>query len=177
MLSVKECAVPPGTLLDRYTANGCYADCYWTDIDAQVSFPDYVFVFYATFLFKLERWILKGLFSKPSNDIEARKLADGHAVEFAAWHVKDRRDSELLLCDFVGRTRSWLMVAPVNTTVSHRTRLYFGSAVVPVRDSKTGELSLGFGYRSLLGFHRIYSVLLLFSAASRMRRKLSDIGI
>jgi hypothetical protein len=177
MLCINKCAVPPGSLLDRYSANGCYADCYSIDLEGQVSFPEYVFAFYTTLLFKLERLILKGLVSKPSNDADARKLADGKTAGFAAWHVEARTDDELLLCDFVGRTRSWLMVAPVDATEGHRTLLYFGSAVVPVREPKTGEMSLGFGYRSLLGFHTIYSVLLLYSAASLLRSRVSMTGI
>ena len=51
--------------------------------------------------------------------------------KFAAWHVENRSENEILMCDFRGRTRSWLMVAPVSTVSDARTRLYFGSAVVP----------------------------------------------
>lgn len=177
MLSIKECFVPTGTLLEKYTANGGYADCYSTDLAGQATLASFVFSFYMTRLFKLERLILKAMVSKSSSDIEARQLADGRIRRFAAWHVEDRRDSELLMCDFIERTRSWFMVAPVSTTATHRTRLYFGSAVVPVRNSKTDQLSLGLGYRALLGFHRIYSVLLLYSAATRLQRNHDVEGI
>ena len=144
-------------------------DCYWTEFTGQVSFSEFVFAFYTTFLFKLERYILKFSVSKPSTDQQARQLADGKIRSFAAWQVENRGDNELLMCDFVGRTRSWLMAVPVHTTGDTRTRLYFGSAVVPVRNLKTGDLSLGLVYQGLLGFHKIYSVLLLYSAASRLR--------
>jgi hypothetical protein len=177
VLAIQKCSVPPGTLLHGYTVNGAYTDCYSTDLAGQASFANFVFAFYMTPLFKLERWILKAMVSKPSSDSEARQLADGHIRRFAAWHVEDRRDRELLMCDFVERTRSWFMVAPVSTIATPRTRLYFGSAVVPVRNSKTGQLSLGLGYRSLLGFHRIYSVLLLYSAAARLQRSHAVEGI
>ena len=48
------------------------------------------------------------------------------------------------------------------------TRLYFGSAVVPELDAKTGQSSYGFGFHALLGFHRLYSRALLRSAVSRL---------
>jgi hypothetical protein len=95
-------------------------------------------------------------------------LADGEAERFAAWDVENRSENEMLLCDFVGRTRSWLMTVPIKTVNGDRTQLYFGSAVVPRRNPKTGELTLGFGYQALLGFHKVYSGLLLYSAVLRI---------
>jgi hypothetical protein len=176
MLSIEKCPVPPATLLAAYALNGAYADCYSTEIAGQVSFSTYVFSFYTTPLFKLERLILKGLVSKPSSDHDAMRLLDGHMQRFAAWYVEGRNENELLMCDFRERTRSWFLVSPVNATRNPRTRLYFGSAVVPVRNSKTGKTSLGFGYKALLGFHQIYSVLLLLSARSRIKSRLSSIA-
>lgn len=173
MFSIEKCSVPPRTLLDKYSTNGSYVDCYSTEILGRVSFPEFLFAFYTTVLFKMERLILKFTVSKPSTDNEARDLAEGIREKFAAWQVEDRSENELLMCDFVGRTRSWLMIEPVNTVEGHRTRLYFGSAVVPVQNAKTGELSLGFGYQALLGFHRIYSVLLLYAAKSQIMSQLS----
>ncbi len=170
MFSVEKCPIPPNTLLDRYSTQGTYADCYSTEIPGQVVFPDFVFAFYTTTLFKLERLILKVAVSKPSTDHEARQLSDGTNETFAAWYVEGRTENEILMRDFEGRTRSWLMVAPMNTRRGARTRLYFGSAVVPVPNPKTGKLSLGFKYHARLRFHRVYSVLLLYSAKLRIRR-------
>ena len=161
---VQKCPVPANTILENFSTNGAYADCYRTEIPGRVSFPEYVFAFYTTPLFKLERCILKLIVAKPSTDIQARQLADGSRNEFAAWHVESRKENELLMCDFGGRTRSWLMSLPIHTVNGSRTQLYFGSVVVPKRDQKTGELSLGFGYQAVLGFHKIYSALLLYSA-------------
>ena len=169
MFSIRKCPVPANTMLAAYSTPGNYVDCYQTEIPGQVAFPEFVFAFYTTFLFKLERYILTFSVSKPSTDQQARQLADREIHSFAAWRVEDRGDNELLMCDFIGRTRSWLMAVPVRTTGDTRTRLYFGSAVVPVRNLKTGELSLGWGFQGLLGFHKIYSALLLYSAASRLR--------
>ena len=150
-------------------------DCYWTEISDQVSFSEFVSAFYTTPLFRLERFILKLSVAKPSTNTKARQLAEGSCDTFAAWYVEARSENELLMCDFVGRTRSWLMIVPANITNNSRTRLYFGSAVVPKRDPKTGELSLGFAYQALLGVHKIYSVLLLYAAKLliRHRRRIS----
>jgi hypothetical protein len=172
MLATEKCAVPANTMLNTYAMPGAYVDCYTTEVPGQVPLSEFIFAFYTTSLFKLERLILKLTVLKPSTDIQARQLAGGHIEKFAAWHVENRSENEILLCDLIGRTRSWLMVFPVNTNSDSKTRLYFGSAVVPVRNSKTGTASLGFGFRALLKFHRIYSVLLLYSAKTRIHRQL-----
>ncbi len=125
-------------------------------------------VFYTTWLFRLERWILRLAVARPSTDEEARQLARGERGAFAAWSVEARAPDQLLMCDFTGRTRSWLMVAPAAGATG--TRLYFGSVVVPVRDPKTGEMGLGPVHGPLIGFHKLYSRLLLGAAARRLAR-------
>jgi hypothetical protein len=167
MFSIEKCTTPHDALLNKYLANGSYVDCYCTEIPKQVSFPEFILAFYTTPLFKMERFILKYMASRPSSDIQAKELADGGAREFAAWYVEGRAEDQILMCDFSERTRSWLMVAAGS---NGGTRLYFGSAVVPIRDLKTGKLSMGFIFQALLGFHRIYSVLLLYSARARMKK-------
>ena len=166
MFSIEKCAVPADALLAKYSVNGTYTDCYAAEIPGRISFSEFVFAFYTTLLFKLERLILKWTVSKPSTDAQARQLAESDIEKFAAWHVEARSENEILMCDFRGRTRSWLMAAPMSTVSGARTRLYFGSAVVPIR----GAQSLEFGFQALLGFHQIYSVLLLYSAKSRLKR-------
>ena len=161
MLSIEKCSVLPHTLLHNYLMSGAYADCYSTEIPYQRSFPEFIFAFYTTPLFKLERFILTWTVSKPSTDEQARQLADCEVESFAAWRVENRSENEILMCDYQERTRSWLMAVPVGDT---HTRLYFGSAVVPMRSLKTGTRSFGIVFRALLGFHRVYSLLLLYSA-------------
>ena len=107
--------------------------------------------------------------SKPSTDVQASQLANGLSDKFAAWHVENRSENEILMCDLRGRTRSWLMIIPVDTVDETGTRLYFGSAVLAIQNPKTTEMSLGFGFKALLGFHKAYSVLLLYSAKSRIK--------
>ena len=159
---IKKCSLPDDALLQKYARGGAYTDCYSTPNSTAVSHADFVAAFYTTWLFKLERVVLRLAVSRPSTDTEARQLANGHTDTFAAWYVEERTDDQLLMCDFRDRTRSWFMVAG--------TRLYFGSAVVPERDSKSGGGSLGLIIRLLLGFHRLYSRALLQAARSRLRR-------
>jgi DNA-binding transcriptional LysR family regulator len=80
--------------------------------------------------------------------------------------IEDRAPNQLLLCDFQHRTRSWLMVASIESGDAG-TRLYFGSAVVPVR-RRSGEAALGFTFSALLGFHKLCSRILLRAARSRL---------
>lgn len=161
--------LPAHALLRRYLRDGHYADCYVVEVPAAVSQAEFVEAFYTTPLFKLERIILAALAGKPSNDDEVRALARGERNAFAAWTVEDRNDTQLLLADFMGRTRSWLMAQPNG---SGGTRLHFGSAVVPKRDRSTGKNQLGTAFGLMLGFHKRYSRALLASARNRLRRKL-----
>ena len=172
MFSIEKCPVPANTMLDKYLVNGAYTDCYMTEISGQVHFPEFIFSFYTTSLFKLERLILELSVSKPSTDVQARQLADREIDKFATWHVESRSENELLMCDFLGRTRSWFKVIAVSET---RTQLYFGSAISSSQNPKTGKLSLGFGFKALLGFHQIYSMLLLHFAKSRIMSQLSRV--
>jgi hypothetical protein len=163
--SVAPCALPQAALLQSYVAKGAYTDCFAVEIPARVSFADYVTAFYTSAAFRPERLIL-WCSGKPSNDADVRRLADGTAETFAAWSVEARAPDQLLLCDFMARTRSWLMLGPTEGG----TRLYFGSAVVPV-GAGSGSGRLGFPFDALLGFHRLYSRVLLSGARGRLLRK------
>jgi hypothetical protein len=162
------CPLPDGALLGRYIQNGHYADCYSVDIPESVSSAKFVTAFYTTWVFKLERLFLQLLVAKPSTDVEAEKVALGRSDFFAAWSVESRAENQLLMCDFLRRTRSWFMVVPVRVNGAPGTRLYFGSAVVPSKDRRTGRPTLGIGFRAMLGFHKLYSKVLLSAAKSRL---------
>jgi len=168
MFSIEPCDIPCDALLGKYIDEGTYTDCYRVEIPRTVTYAQYVVAFYTTLIFKLERLILKLAVSRPSTDAQVVQLASGTVDDFAAWYVEGRSENQLLLCDFIGRTRSWLMVVPIADDNHVRTRLYFGSAVVPIVNTTTGESSLGFVYRSLLGFHKLYSVVLLYAAKLRL---------
>lgn len=150
-------------MLARYDgADTGYTDCYTAETSVPVQLAEYIEAFYTSPIFKIERWILSVLLAKRSSDSHARELGLGNRESFSAWHVEDRDAKQILLSDFRGQTRSWLMVESLRETKS--TRLYFGSAVIfPTRASgQTTGPSLAF--RMLLGFHKIYSKALLSSA-------------
>lgn len=168
MPAIRRCDLPADALLQRHAGAGGYADCYAVDVAGRVSHAAFVEAFYTTRVFKLERLVLRLFASRPSTDDEARQLAAGTRDSFAAWSVEGRTADQLLLGDFTGRTKSWLMVAAAGSAASPGTRLYFGSAVVPVRGRRTGRASLGWVFRALLGFHKLYSRILLGAARARL---------
>jgi hypothetical protein len=169
MPSIHRCELPQGALLSKYQHEGSYADCYVTAVARRVSHAEYVEAFYTSALFKVERRLLSWLVSKPSTDVQANQLAAGTRNSFAAWTVEARSANQLLMSDFQGRTRSWLMVVPSQRSTVEDTRLYFGSAVVPIV-TRSGTRALYLGFRVLLGFHKLYSRALLFAAESRLAR-------
>ena len=154
-------------MLAGYDRAGIYADCYATEVEWPVSHAEYVEAFYTTALFKVERLILRWLAARPSTDVDAKRLAHAGAESFAAWKVESRAKDQLLLADFRGRTRSWLMVCPSGAG-NGGTRLYFGSAVVPRRRAGSEQATLGWTFTSLLGFHKLYSRALLRAARRRL---------
>ena len=170
MTSIQTGELPQTALLNKYKRQGAYTDCYFIDVPRAVSQAEYVEAFYTTGVFRIERTILALFASKPSTDLQVKQLANGETKDFAAWSVEDRAPNQLLLCDFLGRTRSWLMSVVDESGDSSKTRLYFGSAVVPNVDPVSGRVSLGFGFHALMGFHRLYSRILMQSAHSQLLR-------
>jgi hypothetical protein len=169
--AIQACELPAGSLLLAYRRGGAFADCYVAQVPGAVSHADFVEAFYTSPVFRLERAILR-LAGWPASDADARELADGCREAFAAWTVEGRAERQLLLADMTGRTRSWLMTAPVDAGPAGAggTRLYFGSAVVPRRRAPAGPLELGLAFRALLGFHKLYSRALLRAARARIAR-------
>ena len=170
MTTVIASALPEGALLQAYASPAGYADCYVTEVAGTVSHEAFVRAFYTTPLIRVERTILSWFASRPSVDEDVDRLATGSSDEFAAWRVENRSEDQVLLADYTGRTRSWLMVKPVQGAERPRTQLYFGSAVVPRIKASTGEMSMGLAFAALLGFHRLYSRSLLRAACARIRK-------
>ena len=170
---VQACELPPACFLRPYQDGAGFTDCYVADVPGQVTLQAFVLAFYTAPLFRIERALLHCLAARPATDADAKRLAIGQATRFSAWDVERRSESELLLADFTGRTRSWLMVVPrVTGNGTPSTRLHFGSAVVS-RRSRTGgtgrEPAMGWVFHALLGFHRLYSRLLLRAAIRNLR--------
>ena len=163
---VRECDLPAIALSQRHRASGDYTDCFCARIARDVSHAEFVEAFYTTWLFRLERWILARFVARPSTDAEAQSLALGQVDRFAAWTVAQRAPDQVLLRDFTGRTLSWLMTTPGEKPGS--SLLYFGSVVTAVRDAGTGRTSLGPVHGKLIGFHKLYSRMLLGAAVRKL---------
>jgi len=168
-MTIASCELPPAALLLKYAQTRAYTDCYVTRVPGCVSHEDFVCAFYTTALFKTERTLLAWFLGRRSTDADVIALAAGKASNFAAWGVEERAQRQLLLADFSGRTRSWLMTQTMeHADGASETLLYFGSAVVPARKPGTGEATLGIMFGALLRFHKLYSRLLLSAARRRV---------
>lgn len=174
MARIHACSVPTGTLLADYAGTG-FVDCYAADVGRAVSQAEFVAAFYTGRVFKLERLLLRWFAGIQATDEGARQLAAGTRRDFAAWTVEGRTGDQLLMCDLRGRTRSWFMVAPLPSGAG--TRLYFGSAVVPGQPVQGTRPRLGAVFTALLGFHKVYSKVLLGEARARVARVASPPGI
>lgn len=167
MHSIFPCELPGDALLMRYAHDGSYTDCFYMDFPRTVALNEYVASFYTTPLFRIERAILALVVRAPSTDTGARELALGRTSNFAIWRVEGRSDNQLLLCDFFGRTRSWLKVAPGEGSAG-TTRLFFGSAVRPKSRPVNGKARFGFAFHALHGFHQLYTKALMRAARARL---------
>ena len=168
MFSVRPCEHPPGSFLRACQSEGAYADCYYLDIDRKVTLSEFVAAFYTTCPFKAERTILKLALGRTSTDLEASQLGRGEAEAFAIWNVENRSPNQILMKEFTGRTKSWLMVSGSETSAIPITRLFFGSAVIPKRHPGSKSKRKGARFHSLLWFHKLYSQVLLASAGRKL---------
>jgi hypothetical protein len=167
MFSVTKDAVPDDALLRTY-CDGAHperwresGDCFVTSVDRVVSLAEFVFAFYTSPIFRIERVILGILAGAPSTDADARRLADTSGMSFAVWRVGRRTATQLLMCDRYERTRSWFRVVPLS---DGKTLLQFGSAVAS-RSAKRPATGLRANlFHVLLKFHVIYSKVLLHAA-------------
>lgn len=155
-------AVPTDALLQRYVVRaGAYTDCFEVTLPGKVALPNLITAFYTTWLFGLERAVLTVVLRRRIRDADVLALAAGTADRFAAWRVEDRREDQILLCDIMGSTRSFLAVTDV---AGGGTRVLFGSAVMP-----RGQGGLGLVMKILTPLHRIYAKALLQAACRKLR--------
>jgi hypothetical protein len=143
---------------------GKYADCFAVSVVRNVTLAQFVFAFYTSPLFLIERGLLRLLINAPSSRADARAIADGTSDKFAAWYVGQRTATQLLMCDRYERTRSWFSVEPQ----SDGTRLQFGSAVAARRGEKTDIPKRPTAFGLLLSFHVVYSRALLRAAKGNL---------
>jgi hypothetical protein len=167
MFSIARETVPKDGLLSTYRGSvnperwGTYGDCFSVTVDRVVTLAEFVFAFYTSPVFRIERLILRAVLGAASTDTEARALSDGSAASFAVWYVGERNDEQLLMCDRYERTRSWFRIVAMS---GNRTLLQFGSAVAAARNGPVGAMALGAVPRLLLRFHVLYSQVLLQAA-------------
>jgi len=167
MFSIAQDRLADDALLKTYRGGvrperwGRYGDCFSVTVDRAVNLAEFVFAFYTSPVFRIERWLLRALVGAPSSDPGAHALADGSAASFAVWYVGKRTATQLLMCDRYERTRSWFRVVSLD---GGRTLLQFGSAIAADRADRAGGRTLGRRFRLLLGFHVFYSQLLLHAA-------------
>lgn len=169
MRGIAQLPVADDALLKTYRGGGHperwgrYGDCFSVPVDRAVTLSEFVFAFYTSPVFRIERWILRVLVRAPSSDEQAREIAEGRGDTFAVWTVGARTADQLLMCDRYGKTRSWFRVVPQ----TGGTVLQFGSAVAANR-AETGSMKMSRWFGVLLGFHRLYSRVLLGSAMRRV---------
>jgi hypothetical protein len=173
MFSITQHPVPDDALLRTYRGGArpeCWrgqGDCFAISVDRAVSLADFVFAFYTSAVFRIERIILALLAGAPSTDAQARQVADGVAVSFAVWGVGERTATQLLMCDRYERTRSWFRVVPLG---DGKTLLQFGSAVASGRRDHRPRGRGSRFFRLLMKFHVLYSQVLLGAARRGVMR-------
>jgi hypothetical protein len=171
MNSVTKALVPDFALLRTYRAPlhanawNEFMDCFAAELPRTVSLAEFIRAFYDSLPFRLERRIIQVLIGRPSTAQDVQALASGTVEDFAAWVVLERTDTQLLLGDFRGQTRSWLAVRPLP---GGGTQLLFGSGIRSVPDPVTGVPTRSLGFRALGGFHLLYSRVLLGAARRRL---------
>lgn len=169
MLSVKIGPIPSNGLLNKYADRpGCHTDCFYVDVYEAIELPDYILAFFETPVFRLERKMLGIIAASPSTKNEVADLASGSGVALAIWKVEARDDTQLIMAVGKGPVRTWLMSLPIQGR-SDATRLYFGSAVLPTEVNRTGEPIMGKMFSVFLGFHNLYSRILLWSAKRQIK--------
>jgi hypothetical protein len=165
-MKVDAIELPKHAQLSLYATADGYTDCFACELPQQVDLGPFVAAFYTSWLFKLERAVLR-LAGFRSSDADALALAHAKSDRFAAWTVEARSANQIMLAAQDGATRSWLMVEPI----ASGTRLMFGSAVIAKRQGADGKPAIGRIYQALIGVHVAYSRALLRAAAARLERR------
>ncbi len=166
MPETSQIPLPETALLGRYENRpGHHTDCYVTEVSQRVDIATFSAAFFNSPVMRLERRLF-ALMSYPSSLADVQALAEGRSDTFAGWVLEDRNAHQLLLKIFEGGVRTWLMVSHSDTG----TRLYFGSAVLP-KDPQADQPKLGIWVKALMGFHHVYSKILLRAARKQLARQ------
>ncbi len=168
MTHISEGDAPENALTAKDGERGAHTDCFYVDLPWNVTLEQFISAFYTTSLFKIERAILSVTVRKPSTDEGALLLAQNKTQSFAAWSVEGRTLNQILLRDYMGKTKSWLMVEAISINATPATRLYFGSVIVPKKVSEDGRIFIGTIFHLFGGFHKVYSRALLRAAYKKL---------
>lgn len=160
MPAIETRPLPQDSLLARHSAPGDHTDCYAAEVPGAVGLAGLIEAFYTSRGFLPERLFLS-LLVRGASKADARALARAETERFAAWRVEARGEHELLLQDYLGRTRSWLRAEPL---ARGGTRLWFGSGVIRREGQGGGARTERTLFRALLPLHAAYSRVLLGSA-------------
>ena len=91
---------------------GHYGDCFSVLVDGSVTLSEFVFAFYTSPVFRIERLILQVLVGAPSTDEQAREVAEGRGDSLAVWTVGERTPTQLLMCDRYGNCLLYTSPSP-----------------------------------------------------------------
>lgn len=161
-LHVRKTTLPETALLQRYAKDeGFYTDCFSTCVAQKTDLSGLIDAFYNSWLFRLERLILRVTSGQPVTDADVEALARQDKDQFAVWAVEARETDQILLTESLGRTSSWLSVEPF---CDGQTRILFGSAIA-LRDRNLLARTV---IAALTRFHTLYSYQLLKAAARRL---------
>ncbi|MEP5155338.1 hypothetical protein [Planktotalea sp.] len=165
MTRIDHIPLPPHAFLDRFSSEaGAHTDCYVTEVPAHVDLERFIATFFDTWVFRLERKLLAIFARQSSGQEDVKALAHGASEKLAMWRLVERDENQILLRVGDGPIRSWLM----RSDLQAGTQLYFGSALLAVAKDKRGNPSVGFFANALMGFHRLYSRILLQAAARKL---------
>lgn len=155
----------------RYRLPGNYVDCFGATLRGTIGVEQLLASFLTAPAFRPERWLLACALDMRSGDGEAQALARGDRQAFAAWSVEERDAEQVLLCDFLGHTRSWFMTEPGSEPGGGIvTRVRYGTAIVRRDMHGVAHWGWSLAFWPLLPLHRLYARILLASTLGRITR-------
>ncbi|MEO0370235.1 MAG: hypothetical protein AAF231_02160 [Pseudomonadota bacterium] len=162
--------LPTNSFLNAATQQtGCYADCFEVAVpctplkdDLEAYFARYVFVFFDSWVFRLERRILRLAGKEGTHHEDIAALARAETGRMAAWITRERGQAELLLAVPDTPILTWLQVAQTDSALLLR----FGSGILPQTDKSRPH----WGFRATYWAHRVYSRVLLHAAQADWAR-------
>ncbi|MEL7396055.1 MAG: hypothetical protein AAFN44_06750 [Pseudomonadota bacterium] len=173
MAKITQIPAPDDSFLHALACQtGAYADCFEAtvacDIPQSDAFQRFVFAFFDSPVFRVERAILRLAGKAPKDRSDPKALALGETDAFAAWRVERRADNEILLVVLNTPIRTWLSLQKEGSVA----RLRFGSAILP----QEGKDIPHWAFRVTLPAHVVYSRLLLRAAVSGWARATAKDG-